>query len=153
MNVVYDFYKKKEEPSVGTAKGGREVWIMAAKIEDHLTEQLCEAMATLKGAKQIANFLEDICTISEYKALAQRYEVARLLSQGVKYEEIVARTGASTATISRVKRCLVYGKDGYETALANMNRKHHETSSPKVALRAKFEKERAERKRAFREND
>ena len=125
---------------------------MAEKIETHLTEQLCEAIASLKNEKQIANFLEDACTISEYKALAQRFEVARLLDEGVKYEDIVERTGASTATISRVKRCLVYGKDGYETALTNLKKKHHETRSPKVIRKAKFEKARAERKKAVREN-
>ena len=126
--------------------------MMAEKIENHLTEQLCEAIASLKNEKQIANFLEDACTISEFKALAQRFEVARLLDEGVKYEDIVERTGASTATISRVKRCLVYGKDGYETALANLKKKHHETRSPKVIRKAKFEKARAERKKAVREN-
>lgn len=125
---------------------------MAEKIENPLTKQLCEALASLKTERQIANFLEDVCTISEYKALAQRFEVARLLDEGVKYEDIVGRTGASTATISRVKRCLVYGKDGYEAALANLKKKRHETRSPKVIRKAKFEKERAERKRAVREN-
>ena len=125
---------------------------MAAKIEDRSTEQLCEAIASLKSEKQMANVLEDAGTISEFKALAQRFEVARLLDEGVKYEDIVERTGASTATISRVKRCLVYGKDGYETALANLKKKHHETRSPRVIRKAKFEKERAERKKAVREN-
>lgn len=125
---------------------------MAEKIEDRLTEQLCEALASLKKKELIANFLEDVCTISEYKALAQRFEVARLLDEGVKYEDIVERTGASTATISRVKRCLVYGKDGYEVALENLKKRHHQTRSPKSVLRAKFEKARAERKRAVREN-
>ena len=62
---------------------------MAEKIENHLTDQLCEAIASLKNEKQIACFLEDICTISEYKALAQRFEVARLLYGCIKYEEIV----------------------------------------------------------------
>ena len=95
---------------------------MAEKIENRLTEQLCEAIASLKSEKKVADFLEDICTISEYKSLSQRFEVARLLDEGVKYEDIVARTGASTATISRVKRCLVYGKDGYEAALSNKRR-------------------------------
>lgn len=126
---------------------------MAEKIESRLTEQLCEAIASLKTEKKVANFLEDVCTISEYKALAQRFEVARLLDEGVKYEDIVARTGASTATISRVKRCLVYGKDGYEAALANLKKKHHETRSPRMVRKARFEKARAERKKAVREND
>ena len=125
---------------------------MAEKIENRLTEQLCEAIAGLENQKQIANFLGDVCTISEYKALAQRFEVARLLDEGVKYGEIVVRTGASTATISRVKRCLVYGKDGYEAALSNLKKKHHEFRSDKVARKVQFEKKRAERKRAVREN-
>lgn len=60
---------------------------------------------------------EDICTVSELKALAQRLEVARMLRAGHTYEEVVERTGASTATISRVKRCLNYGADGYDTVL------------------------------------
>ena len=126
---------------------------MAEKIGDRLTEQLCEAIASLKSEEKVANFLEDICTISEFKALAQRFEVARLLDEGVKYEDIVVRTGASTATISRVKRSLVYGKDGYEAALANLKKKHHATRSPRMARKAKFEKARAERKRAVRENE
>jgi TrpR-related protein YerC/YecD len=125
---------------------------MAEKIENHLTEQLCEAIASLRSEKQIANFLEDACTISEFKALAQRFEVARLLDEGVKYEEIVERTGASTATISRVKRCLVYGKDGYEVALRNLKKKHHETRPARVVRKAMFEKARAERRRELREN-
>ena len=120
---------------------------MAEKIENNLTEQLCEAILSLKDKREISIFLEDVCTISEYRALAQRFEVARLLDEGVKYEEIVARTGASTATISRVKRCLVYGKDGYSRALANLDAKRHGDRSPRVQRKVQFEKERAEIKR------
>lgn len=126
---------------------------MAEKIESKLTRQLCEALASLKDEHQVADFLEDVCTISEFKALAQRFEVARLLAEGVKYEDIVEKTGASTATISRVKRCLVYGKDGYAMALNNFKKQHHEESSTKVLLKAKFEKKRAERKKAMRNNE
>ena len=126
---------------------------MAEKIESKLTRQLCEALTSLKDEHQVADFLEDVCTISEFKALAQRFEVARLLAEGVKYEDIVEKTGASTATISRVKRCLVYGKDGYAVALNNFKIQHHEESSTKVLLKAKFEKERAERKKAMRNNE
>ena len=64
-----------------------------------------------------SDFFEDICTISELKAMAQRLEVARMLDAGCIYEEIVEKTGASTATISRVKRCLVYGADGYNSVM------------------------------------
>ena len=90
---------------------------MAAKHHDHLTEQLFKAILSLKDKEQCYNFFEDICTISELKALAQRLEVARMLDEGSIYEEIVSKTGASTATISRVKRCLVYGADGYNSVM------------------------------------
>ena len=84
---------------------------MAAKTRDHLTDQLFKAILSLKSEEQCSNFFEDICTISELKSMAQRLEV------GCIYEEIVEKTGASTATISRVKRCLVYGADGYNSIM------------------------------------
>jgi TrpR-related protein YerC/YecD len=91
--------------------------IMAAKTRDHLTDQLFKAILSLKDEGQCSNFFEDICTISELKSMAQRLEVARMLDAGSIYEEIVEKTGASTATISRVKRCLVYGADGYNSVM------------------------------------
>lgn len=87
------------------------------KLRDELADQLCEAVLTLKSTDECYQFLEDICTISELKALSQRLEVARMLRSRQTYEEVVARTGASTATISRVKRCLNYGADGYQIVL------------------------------------
>ena len=90
---------------------------MAANIHDHLTDQLFKAILSLKDEEQCYKFFEDICTISELKALAQRLEVARMLDEGCIYETIVEKTGASTATISRVKRCLVYGADGYNSVM------------------------------------
>ena len=90
---------------------------MAANIHDHLTDQLFKAILSLKDEEQCYKFFEDICTISELKAMAQRLEVARMLDEGCIYDEIVEKTGASTATISRVKRCLVYGADGYRNVL------------------------------------
>ena len=87
------------------------------KLRDNLTDQLCKAMLTLKDTEECYQFFEDICPVSELKALAQRLEVARMLRAGHTYEEVVERTGASTATISRVKRCLNYGADGYDTVL------------------------------------
>ena len=89
---------------------------MAANIHDHLTDQLFKAILSLKDEEQCYKFFEDICTISELKAMAQRLEVARMLDEGCIYETIV-ETGASTATISRVKRCLVYGADGYNSVM------------------------------------
>ena len=88
---------------------------MAANIHDHLTDQLFKAILSLKDEEQCYKFFEDICTISELKAMAQRLEVARMLDEGCIYETIVEKTGAST--ISRVKRCLVYGADGYNSVM------------------------------------
>lgn len=83
------------------------------KLRDHLTDQLCDAILLLNTREECYRFFEDICTIGELRAIAQRLDVARMLHEGRTYEDIVAQTGASTATISRVKRCLNYGADGY----------------------------------------
>ena len=88
-----------------------------SKLKDDLTDQLCDAVLSLQGQDECYQFFEDICTISELKALSQRLAVARMLQGGHIYDDIVARTGASTATISRVKRCLNYGADGYKIVL------------------------------------
>ena len=90
---------------------------MAANSHDHLTDQLFKVILSLKDQEQCYRFFEDICTVSELKAMAQRLEVARMLDEGCIYEAIVEKTGASTATISRVKRCLVYGADGYNSVM------------------------------------
>jgi TrpR-related protein YerC/YecD len=78
-------------------------------------------MLTLRTVHECYRFLEDICTINEVKALAARLEVARLLAQGRTYGEIARRTGASSATISRVRRFLEYGADGYRLVLRRMD--------------------------------
>ena len=96
---------------------------MAAKTRDHLTDQLFKAILSLKSEEQCSNFFEDICTISELKSMAQRLEVARMLDAGCIYEEIVEKTGASTATICRVNKCLHYGKDGYKTVIQRLKPK------------------------------
>ncbi len=83
------------------------------KLKDELNDQLCMAVLKLETVEECYQFFEDICTISELKAMSQRLEVAKMLQKRHTYDEIVARTGASTATISRVKRCLNYGADGY----------------------------------------
>ena len=87
------------------------------KLKDELNDQLCEAMLSLETVDECYQFFEDLCTISELKAMSQRLEVARMLRAGHTYDDIVARTGASTATISRVNKCLVYGSDGYRKML------------------------------------
>ncbi|MCX7779762.1 MAG: YerC/YecD family TrpR-related protein [Negativicutes bacterium] len=90
------------------------------KIQDALSDQLVEAILLLKTREECYQFFEDICTIAEIKAMAQRLEVARMLKEGYIYDDIVEQTGASTATISRVKRCLYYGADGYKIILERL---------------------------------
>ena len=93
------------------------------KLRDAFSDQLCQAVLALESVEECYQFFEDICTISELKALSQRLEVARMLKNGHTYDDIVARTGASTATISRVKRCLTYGADGYKIILDRLAKK------------------------------
>ena len=93
------------------------------KLKDELNDQLCEAVLSLKSVEECYQFFEDICTIGELKAMSQRMEVARMLQAGHTYDDIVERTGASTATISRVKRCLNYGADGYKIVLERLRAK------------------------------
>ena len=101
------------------------------KLKDELTDQLFKAILSLKTEEECYQFFEDICTISELKALSQRLEVARMLAAGHTYDDIVARTGASTATISRVKRCLNYGADGYKVILARLTAQEERTKNAK----------------------
>ena len=90
---------------------------MSEKWKDRLTDQLSEAVLALKDSEEVYCFLEDIATIGEIRALAQRLEVARLLNEGFTYPQIAQQTGASTATISRVKKFLEFGADGYKIVL------------------------------------
>ncbi|MBN1333377.1 MAG: helix-turn-helix domain-containing protein [Synergistales bacterium] len=96
---------------------------MAQKWQDELTEQLAKAILSLKDEKEVFDFLEDVATIGEIRALAQRLEVAKRLDQGDTYPKIAQETGASTATISRVKKCLDYGADGYKLVLERIEEK------------------------------
>ena len=84
------------------------------KIRGHQTDQLFKAMLELKDIEECYAFFDDLCTISEIQSLAQRLEVARMLNVKNTYDTIQNKTGASTATISRVRRCVDYGSGGYE---------------------------------------
>ena len=96
---------------------------MIEKLNESSVKMLSEALLSLKTPQECANLLEDLCTMSEIKAMAQRIEVARMLSENVVYSDIVRTTGASTATISRVNRALNYGAGGYATVLERMDEK------------------------------
>ena len=81
------------------------------------TRELFRVILSLKNEEECAAFFEDICTIKEIQDLSQRLQVATMLNRGEKYQHIEQETGASTATISRVNKCLVYGSGGYRTVL------------------------------------
>ena len=93
---------------------------MDDQIKDKFTEQFFKAILLLENEDECSRFFEDICTVNEIKSIAQRLEVAMMLKKGATYEEIAKITGASTATISRVKRCLNYGADGYQLVLKRL---------------------------------
>ncbi len=88
-----------------------------SKMKNQETDLLFEAIMHLKNIDECYNFFDDIATINEIKSLAQRMHVAKLLNEKKTYTEIAEITGASTATISRVNRCLNYGSNGYKTIL------------------------------------
>lgn len=84
------------------------------KVRDKSTDLLFDAILTLKDVEECYAFFEDICTVKEIKSIAQRLLVAQMLTEKCVYSDIVKKTGASTATISRVNRSLSYGNDGYQ---------------------------------------
>jgi TrpR-related protein YerC/YecD len=91
-------------------------------MEKHYSEaeiKLFEAIARLNTVEECAAFFEDICTIKELQDISQRLEVAAMLHDGKNYQEISKHTGASTATICRVNKCLLYGSGGYRTVLGD----------------------------------
>ena len=93
---------------------------MAKKIEIEGIESLYEGILSLENQEECVRFFEDICTINELVSLSQRFEVAKMLREQKTYIEIAEKTGASTATISRVNRALNYGRDGYDLVISRM---------------------------------
>lgn len=87
------------------------------------SDTLYEAILTLQSLDECKKFFQDLCTVSELRAMEQRFEVALLLSEGMIYNDILERTGASSATISRVNRSLQYGADGYQDVLPRIKEK------------------------------
>lgn len=94
--------------------------VVNPKLKDPLADRFCQAVLTLKTVEDCYRFFEDVCTIGEFKAMVQRLEIARLLFEGGTYEEVARHTHASSATISRVRRFLEYGADGYRLVLARL---------------------------------
>ena len=99
---------------------------MSKKIRTEAVDHLFEAILCLKDKEECYTFFEDVCTINELLSLSQRFEVAKMLTDKRTYLDISEKTGASTATISRVNRSLNYGNDGYEMVFARMKKDNGE---------------------------
>lgn len=94
---------------------------MNNKLKTPAVEQLFQAILSLENLDEAYGFFEDVCTINELLSLSQRFEVAKMLREHRTYLEIAEKTGASTATISRVNRSLNYGNDGYDKVFERLN--------------------------------
>jgi len=99
---------------------------MSRNIRTDEMDHLFEAIVSLKNSEECYAFFGDICTVNELLSLSQRYEVARMLRNHHTYLEIAEKTGASTATISRVNRSLNYGNDGYDMVFTRMKQQEIE---------------------------
>ena len=93
---------------------------MVKQLKSEPVDHLFEAILTLKSKEECYSFFEDLCTVNELLSLSRRFEVAAMLKEHKTYLEIAEKTGASTATISRVNRSLTYGNDGYEMVFSRM---------------------------------
>lgn len=94
---------------------------MRNRKSDKNVEYLIRGILTLQTPEECFSFFEDLCTISELTEMSRRLQAAKMLSDNCIYSEIAAQTGLSTATISRVNRCLKYGSDGYLTVLERLD--------------------------------
>ena len=93
---------------------------MNKRIKRPRNDDMYRAILTLETVDELMKFFDDLCTVSELQAMEQRFQVAELLNEGMIYNDILEKTGASSATISRVNRSLQYGKDGYSVAFRRM---------------------------------
>ena len=96
---------------------------MGKTIRTKAVKEMFDAILTLEEEEECYKFFEDVCTVNEVLSLAQRFEVAKMLTQGHTYMEVAEQTGASTATIARVNRSLYYGGEGYEMVFARLREK------------------------------
>lgn len=109
--------------SEGPYGGHEEGMSTDERLRSEAMDALFTAVLSLETPQECYALFEDLCTVGELHAMAQRFDVVRRLAAGEHYQEIAAGTGASTATISRVKRCLEYGADGYTLVLARIVKK------------------------------
>jgi len=99
---------------------------MNNSLDDHAHERLYEMLAKIDKASDMKIFLEDLCTINEVKQMAQRMQCAELMLNGDTYNQIMEKTDISSATLSRVSRCLQYGSGGYSKILAAFTKKQED---------------------------
>ena len=92
-----------------------------SRLKNDDFDALFTAILSLKSVEECYRFFEDVCTVQELFSISQRWDVARMLDTGVTYQEIASKLNASTATISRVNRCLVYGAGGYRMLLDRLS--------------------------------
>ena len=95
---------------------------MSKTVKTEAVDHLFEAILTLQNKEECYTFFQDVCTINELLSLSQRYEVAKMLREKKTYLEIAEKTGASTATISRVNRSLNYVCDGYDMVFSRLEK-------------------------------
>lgn len=95
---------------------------MNRKLQSENIDVLYEAVGLIETREEFYNFFEDLCTITELQVMAHRFAVAKMLTEGYTYQEISEKTGASTATISRINKCIGYGADGYNVILSRMKK-------------------------------
>ena len=88
-----------------------------SKMKSEETDHLYQAVLSLQTVEECYRFFDDLCTIGEIQAMSQRLEVAKMLREGKTFSQISTDTGVSSATITRVNKCLSYGTDGYRTVL------------------------------------
>ena len=93
-----------------------------SRLQEPMIDDLFRVILLLEDQEECYRFFEDLCTVGELKAMAQRWLVAKMLTEERTYAEIIHETGVSTATISRVKKCLHYGADGYQRLLVRLKR-------------------------------
>lgn len=93
-----------------------------SKVKSDETDELYEAIMSLENIEEFYRFFDDLCTFGEIKAMAQRFHVAKLLSEGKTFAHISDEVGASSATITRVNKCITYGSEGYKLALERMKK-------------------------------
>ncbi|MGN0482281.1 MAG: YerC/YecD family TrpR-related protein [Lachnospiraceae bacterium] len=103
---------------------------MSKKIRTEAVDELFEAILSLANKEECYQFFEDVCTVNELLSMAQRYEVACMLREKKTYLDIAEKTGASTATISRVNRCLNYGSDGYDLVISRTHKEDSTQENP-----------------------